>query len=251
MAILKELDELFRSETIKPTFDYVHIVLALYIFGEKENGIGRYRLKDELLIGSGTAKSLITKLNKNINFIAVSHKNKKRIGHVLTEKGLKYLNLLKKRIPIVKMGDTSVLKDMIIEFENASIFFCQVKNSGDKLTNGIEQRDAAIKVGGKGATCLIYDGKKLIYPIGFASETENLNVRISNNIHKYFQEELANFNSKLEKKDVIIIGLGNKQIEYDRLKIKIENKKKSVELASLKAARRARLAALNAALTLI
>ena len=57
MKELSELKPLFESLTIRPTFDYVHIILSLFIFGENPGGIGRYRLKDELQIGSGTAKS--------------------------------------------------------------------------------------------------------------------------------------------------------------------------------------------------
>ena len=61
MLLFEDLDDLFNSATIKPSFDYIHIILAIYLFGELEDqeGIGRYRLKEELLIGSGTAKSLI------------------------------------------------------------------------------------------------------------------------------------------------------------------------------------------------
>ncbi len=53
------LNELFKSSTIKPTFERVHVILALYIFGENPQGIGRYKLKSDLDIGSGTSRSLI------------------------------------------------------------------------------------------------------------------------------------------------------------------------------------------------
>ena len=223
--MLDELEELFESETIKPTYDYVHIILALFIFEENPNGIGRYRLKEELLIGSGTAKSLIKKLNEKLNFISVLNGNIRK-GHVLTENGLKFLNKVKKKIPFLKKGDISILKDIIIESENIRVYFCQIKNAGDKLTKGIEQRDAAIKVGGIGATCLVYDGKNIIYPVNYISDTEKTKMTINKQPYKYFNEEIMKSDSKLEKSDVIIIGLGNKL-------------------------ERARIAALNAALTLI
>jgi hypothetical protein len=223
--MLDELEELFESETIKPTYDYVHIILALFIFEENPNGIGRYRLKEELLIGSGTAKSLIKKLNEKLNFISVLNGNIRK-GHVLTENGLKFLNKVKKKIPFLKKGDISILKDIIIESEDVRVYFCQIKNAGDKLTKGIEQRDAAIKVGGIGATCLVYDGKNIIYPLNYISDTEKTKMTINKQPYKYFNEEIIKSDSKLEKSDVIIIGLGNKL-------------------------ERARIAALNAALTLI
>lgn len=223
--MLDELEELFESETIKPTYDYVHIILAMFIFEENPNGIGRYRLKEELLIGSGTAKSLIKKLNEKLNFISVFNGNIRK-GHVLTENGLKFLNKVKKKIPFLKKGDISILKDIIIESEDVRVYFCQIKNAGDRLTKGIEQRDAAIKVGGIGATCLVYDGKNIIYPVNYISDTEKTKMTINKQPYKYFNEEIIKSDSKLEKRDVIIIGLGNKL-------------------------ERARIAALNAALTLI
>lgn len=249
--MIEELKEMFKSETIKPTFDFVHIILALFIFEKHSEGIGRYRLKEELLIGSGTSRSLVTKLKEKIHFLIVfGDKNKKR-GHILTKKGLNYLNSIKEIIPVLGKGDLAVLKDAIVESENAHVYFCQIKNKGERLTNGIEQRDAAIKIGGMGATCLVFDGFNLKYALNIASENDKLKMKISKKMQTYFIEELIKFNSKLEKNDVIIIGLGNRQIELDKLTIENREKKKSSDIASLNAARRARLAALNAALTLL
>ena len=96
--MLEELNILFESETIKPTFEYVHIILSLYIFGENSEGIGRYRLQKELNIGSGTARSLITKLKEKSNFIKVMGDNNRK-GHILTNKGQNFLLRLKEKIP--------------------------------------------------------------------------------------------------------------------------------------------------------
>jgi len=223
--MIEELNELFESTTIKPTFDYVHIILALYIFEKNPEGIGRYRLKKDLLIGSGTARSLITKLNEKTNFIKVVDENSRK-GHILTETGLKFLNKIKKKIPIIEEGDLSVLKDIIIDFTNTFPYYCLIKDAAHKITNGIAQRDAAIKINGTGATCLIYDGKNLIFPSRSFSESDENLMKIEENVQKYFKTQILEANLKLEKNDVIIIGLG----------------------ASLETAR---LVALNSALTLI
>ncbi len=219
--MLNELDALFYSETIKPTFDYVHIILALYIFGANPKGVGRYKLKEELSVGSGTAKSLINKLNEKINFISVSNEGIRK-GHVLTQKGLNYLSKIKQKIPIVKEGDVFTLNEIIIDPKNINPYYCQIKNASNKLTNGVEQRDAAIKVNGIGSTCLEYDGITLIFkdPLGSFSETDRKQMNVSENVQNYFK------NLNLEKNDVIVIGFGKDTIK-------------------------ARLAALNAALTLI
>ena len=220
--MFKELEDLFQSSTIKPTFSLVHIILALFIFGEQREGVGRYRLQKELVIGSGTAKSLITKLKEKIEFIETLSDDNKRKGHFLTGKGNIFLNTIKEKIPIIEEGDASVLKDIIIESQNNYLYYCLIRNASNKLSNGIDQRDAAIKIGGIGATCLIYDGKDLIFP----SKSADPHTRVEANVFNYFNTQLSANDFYLEKEDVIIIGVGDN-------------------------AQKSRLAALNAALTLV
>ncbi|MBY8986441.1 MAG: hypothetical protein KGD65_15315 [Candidatus Lokiarchaeota archaeon] len=219
----EELEALFESSTIKPSFEEVHVILSLFIFDENREGIGRYRLQKELLIGEGTAKSLIKKLNEKTRFLTVTDKGRRK-GHVLTEKGNNFLEEIKKKIPLLRRGDTSLLKSITIESFNITPYFCLIKTAAENITNGIEQRDAAIKVGGKGATCLIYNGKDLVFPSRVDSE-DSFNI-VKNDILNYFKHEITKNKFDLEKDDVIIIGSG-------------ESEQKS------------RLAALNSALTLI
>jgi len=218
----EELEVLFESSTIKPSFEEVHVILSLFIFDENREGIGRYRLQKELLIGEGTAKSLIKKLNVKIRFLAVTERGKRK-GHVLTEKGISFLGEIKKKIPLLREGDLSVLKSITIESVNIPPYFCLVKNAAERITNGIEQRDAAIKIGGKGATCLIYNGKDLVFPSQSISK-DSFNI-VEHTILEYFKTHISGNKINLEKKDVIIIGSG-------------ESSQKS------------RIAALNSALTL-
>ena len=224
--MFEELDILFQSPTIKPSFEKVHVILALFIFEENKDGIGRYRLQKELLIGSGTVRSLIKKLNEKINFITVLDDENKKKGHVLTKNGMNFLKGIKQKIPLIKAGDPSELEDIIIKSEGFNPFFCLVRNASNKITKGIEQRDAAIKIGGVGATCLIYNGSDLIFPSQIISENEKNQMTIETNTFNYIETLFNTKNSKLEENDVVIIGLG-------------ENPEK------------ARLAALNAALTIL
>ena len=223
--MFEELDTLFQSSTIRPTFEKVHVLLALFIFDENRDGIGRYRLQKELLIGEGTAKSLIKKLNKNIKFINVTDERKRK-GHFLTEGGLEYLNKIKKVIPIIKEGKSSILKDIIIETERLYTYFCLIKNAVHKISNGVSQRDAAIKISGSGATCLVFNGEDLIFPSKSHLEPIDNDMVVNKTLHTYFELELSKENIKLEKNDVIAIGSGDNP-------------------------QKARLATLNAALTLI
>lgn len=224
--MLDELEAVFSSSTIKPSYEYVHVILALFIFGKHQSGIGRYRLEKELSIGSGTAKSLVKRLKKNIGFITILSNVNKRTGHILTEKGEDFLSRVKQKIPFIEEGDLSIVKNIIIEAQNVNPYFCAVKNAAKKLTNGLDQRDAAIKVGGSGASCLIYDGTNLTFPTLSMSKDDKEYMKVDKDVQKYFEERLKSLNSILEKNDIIIIGQGD------------DSKK-------------ARLSALNAALTLI
>jgi len=230
MQLSKELDVLFESDTIKPTFTHVHVFLSLLIFDENPNGLGRYRLKEELLIGSGTARSLIEKLKNKIKFIDViredGSKSNRRSGHVLTKKGIEFLNKFKQKIPFLILGDLDVLKGIIIESEKNDSTICLVKNGSEKMRYGVEQRDAAIMAAGSGATCLVFDGKYLNFPIPSSNQGKNEEESVSDKVQDYLLDIVSEAGSSLEKGDVIIIGLGS-------------DFKKS------------RLAALNAALTLI
>jgi len=225
MNELKKLEPLFESETIKPTFNYVHVILALFLFEQNPKGIGRYRLKEELLIGSGTAKSLVKRLKKNIGFIKVSDENgitdqeNLRKGHVLTDHGLKFSTKIREKIPLLEKGDIKILEEIIIDHQNTSPYICLVKDAANKISSGIEQRDAAIKVNGSGATCLIHDGIELTFPTADK-------IKVSEKVQKYLNSMILGASLEIKRNDVIIIGLG-------------ENLEK------------ARIAALNAALSLL
>ena len=220
----EELEELFESSTIKPTFELVHIILALFLFGENPDGIGRYRLRKNLLIGSGTARSLVRKLKEKINFITVEDNIRK--GHILTEEGLNYLKKIKRKIPLLEKAEPKVLKDIIIKNEGIHAYFCLVKDAAEKVKSGIEQRDAAIKVGASGATCLLFNGESLQYPSSSVPPQNREELKLNNSIKNYFETKVSHYNTELKKDDVILIGLGESP-------------------------EKARLAALNSALTLI
>jgi hypothetical protein len=224
--MFKELDPLWRSPTIKPSYELVHVILALFLFEENKEGIGRYRLQKELSIGSGTAKSLIKKLNESLNFIKVLTEDNVIKGHILTDIGLEFVKKIRHKFPLIEIGDSSVIRDIVIKSEGKISYFCFVRNAIDKITYGVEQRDAAIKIGGDGATCLLYNGENLIFPSYSLSEADKEEIAVADNVFEYITSVIQNKGSQIKKNDVIIIGLGDN----------LEN---------------ARLAAINAALTLV
>ena len=247
--MLEKLTPLFESDTIRPTFERVHVVLALFMFEEHVSGLGRYRLRKELLIGSGTSRSLIEKL-KESSFLAV-HGHNKRKGHVLTDKGRAFVAKIREVIPVLKKGDIDVLKDVIVESQGVGVFFCQVKNAASRVRNGIQQRDAAIKIGGTGATCFVLEGGTLTFALQFASENDREKMKISQDVQEYFRSEIQENGSELEDGDVIIVGLGGLEEELESLRSTDLNEQERQGLAEDNSFRRARLSAMAAALTLI
>jgi hypothetical protein len=221
--MFEELEPVFYSTTIRPSFERVHVILALFIFGDNKEGIGRYRLQKELSIGSGTARSLIKKLKETVNFITILSDEK---GHILKKEGFEYLDKIKEKILLIEAGDSKILKEIIVRPEDNYSYFCHIKNAVNKISNGIEQRDAAIKIGGIGATCLLYNGDYLIFPSQNLDFIEENLMKVDDTIFEYIHNLIKTKKAQLEENDVIIIGLG-------------ENPES------------ARLAALNAALTIV
>ena len=149
-----------------------------------------------------------------INFIIVPSEGElnagelQRRGHVLTQKGLKFLTKIKKKIPLLKKANLDYLKDIIIKQEQLNSYFCLVKNASTMINDGVDQRDAAIKVNGSGATCLVYDGVNLLFPTKKVFSSEEDITKINTATLNYFMSEIEEARSKIEKNDVIIIGSG-------------------------------------------
>jgi predicted transcriptional regulator len=141
-----------------PSFSTFHFLLALELIAEKS--VGRTRLAQELGIGEGATRTLLGRL-KDEGLIATSKK-----GCSLTEKGHE----------IWSKYDSTVRK---VRIEKNELTFAEysyavlVKNSGGKVKTGIEQRDAAIMAGAKGATTMLFRDGQLIFPAFSGSVKKN------------------------------------------------------------------------------
>ena len=144
-----------RAPGPNPSFSTFHFLLGIEIIGEKS--IGRSKLAEQLGIGEGVARTLIERL-KDEDLISTS-----KTGCSLTEKGLKLLNEYRSMIRKVKIEKNE------LAFADYS-FAVLVKNSGHKVKTGIEQRDAAVMAGAKGATTMLFQKGQLVFP----SVTRNL-----------------------------------------------------------------------------
>src|SRR5271157_2464625 len=152
-----EIHELFQSILSSPTitsrFGVVHIILALFKFAQNPEGIGRYALRKELLIGEGMARSIVKKLKEKH---LITRKSTRK-GHVLTPEGRALFEKIQAEIPYCGEAPENCRKLIIKGFP----YFCLVRGRAGKLGLGIEARDAAIKIGGLGATCLVVGAERL------------------------------------------------------------------------------------------
>jgi predicted transcriptional regulator len=198
MAVKKILEELLkeRAPGPSPSFSIFHIIKALELTA-KEGPIGRGKLSKKLGTGEGATRTLLNRLI-DAGLIITS-----KPGCLLTEKGETIWNDFQSIFP-----QKVKLEESELTLANYNIALL-IKGCGDKVKTGIEQRDAAILAGAKGATTLIFKNQTLIQP----GISENL-ARDFPEIFNQITKQLA-----LEENDVVVIGSADKweNAEYGAL----------------------------------
>ena len=165
-------------------FNDANVYWALHILSDGRR-MGRKRLADEVGVGEGSTRRIIDTL-KEWDFI-----NIKQTGITITKAGLSFLE----QIPIRPV-------DIFVEGSVAGA--CQqgvlVLGGAEKVVNGMEQRDAGIKVGADGCTTIVIrDGVLMIPPDWNMDEkTPELAYKI--------RKEIG-----LTQSDALIIGGGENQ----------------------------------------
>jgi hypothetical protein len=129
------------------TFSVFHLFYALELM--TQNPIGRNRLAQKLEVGDGAIRTIISRL-REAELITCAKE-----GCTLTQKGAaiwkKFEEIFPRRFEVART-----------ELTNASYNFgFLVKNSGDKVKSGIEQRDAAIVAGAARATVIVSRNTRL------------------------------------------------------------------------------------------
>jgi len=134
-----------------PYFVEVHVAKVLLVTSS-QGPVGRVNLAKALRLGEGSIRTLIRHLER-AELIETSKE-----GLVLTAAGKKLASSLKSMISeameVPKIGLTVGAFNMAI----------LVRGSAGFMRSGLEQRDAAIKVGAQGATTLIFNQGKLTMP---------------------------------------------------------------------------------------
>ncbi len=162
-----------------------HLLAAILLYWKAEPPIGRYQLGNELGLGGGSVRSLVKFLRKR-DFIQPV----RRRGHQLSSEGQKYINELSQvLIKIVKAPQSEFTVDQYN-------FGCHLRDRAHLVTDGVRQRDAALRAGASGATTLVQgpDPETLIMPVEHpVSRAEAISL-----LEPY----------SLREKDVLLIGSG-------------------------------------------
>lgn len=173
------------------SFNMVHVLIALQLI-ETRGHISRNLLCRELNLAEGSIKTLVKHLKtQNI-------KETSNTGTRLSNNHKKYFAKLLSCIPTeCKMPICSIA---IGKFNYAVLLRLQRFT----IRSGIEQRDAAIKIGALGATTLLYKDNKFVMPGAY-------------NDKDFLQREVYIANLLIDKlnpeeNDVVIIGSDNKNL---------------------------------------
>jgi len=165
------------------SFDVVHVFAALQLI-EESGKASRDTLCKELALGEGTVKTLVKHMKMH-RLVETSNGGTKMTGRgrgICTE-------LLSSMPSEMSLPRCSVA---LGKFNYAVL----VREFGFAVKSGIEQRDAAIKMGATGATTLLFKENKFVMP---ASSQDSL--KKEQDIRKMLAEKL-----KPREGDVIIIG---------------------------------------------
>jgi hypothetical protein len=116
--------------------------------------MGRQTLSHNSGLGEGSVRTILKRLKRG-GFIEID-----KLGCRLTDSGRRTYQSLSKRLSAVVALRGSSLA--VGKFQVAVL----VRSSSETVTMGIEQRDAAIRIGGTGATTYVVRSKKFTIPGG-------------------------------------------------------------------------------------
>ena len=165
------------------SFNPAHVFKTLQLL-KRDGHVSRLLLINELGLGEGSIKTLIKHL-KMEKLIVTTQK-----GTAMTEWGEKIFEEMSQYI----CSETQVPESSIsIAKYNHAIL---LRNMKFAIKQGVEQRDAAIKMGAKGATTLLFNNGKFLIP---GSRFNALKAEKA-------IEKLLKDNLKPEENDIIVIG---------------------------------------------
>ena len=174
------------------TFTVFHIFYALELMAKET--LGRNKLAKKLNVGDGAVRTIISRL-RNAGLIETSKE-----GCSLTKKGLEIWRQFEQVFP----KRVEIQKSELSESEFNFAFL--VKNSGQKVRSGIDQRDAAIIAGARKALVNV-------------SKNGHLHIEsVSDRIEKDYPKAASQILKQLapEDNDVIIIAGADSALKAKR-----------------------------------
>lgn len=194
ITLKKFLNEVADKRAPGPstTFTIFHIFYALELMSQKP--LGRNRLAEKLNVGDGAVRTIINRL-KEAGLIVTSKE-----GCLLTERGLDTWRQFEEFFPVRVDLPKSELSTS--EFNYAFL----VKNSGQKVQSGIDQRDAAIIAGARKAMVVVYRNGHLSIE------------SVSENIAEQYPEAASQIIEELKPQDndVIIVAGAETKLKAKR-----------------------------------
>ena len=162
-----------------PSFMEAHVLKALELVSEQS--IGRVALGRILGLGEGATRTMIKHL-REAEMIRVNRK-----GISLTEMGELFLARLH---GVVSKGVEAPKGSHTVGEYNYAVL---IRGGSDHVRLGVEQRDAALIAGAKGATTLLYDGVRFQMP--------GMDIDLDPSLTQFLLDRL-----KPETGDIVIIG---------------------------------------------
>ncbi|MCL2032805.1 MAG: hypothetical protein FWG96_06015 [Methanomassiliicoccaceae archaeon] len=165
-------------------FNDASIYWALHVLSDGKR-VGRKKLAEMVGIGEGSMRRIIDTL-KDWNFVIV-----KQTGITITKAGQAFLNQIPIRVVNVEIGESAVG-----DYSQGIL----VMGVAEKVHNGMQQRDAGIKVGAIGCTTVVIRDGVLMIPPDW-----NIDERNPDLAYRIRKE------TGITQNDVIIVGSANKR----------------------------------------
>ena len=177
--------KIIESPQYGPMFRFTdaNVYWALHILSSGKR-MGRKRLADEIGVGEGSMRRILETL-REWEMIQI-----KQSGITITRSGLGFLSEIPLKVIDVDLGDS-----IVGDYSQSVLVF----NVADKIQNGMQQRDAGIRVGATGCTTLLIRDGNLIIPPDWNMDVER--PEIAKNVRA----------TGITDKDAIIVGSGNDQ----------------------------------------
>jgi len=186
LKLLKLLEEMARrGGGPLPAFGEIHIMEVIQLLGS-ESPVGRFKLSQKLRLGEGSTRTIL----KHLRVRGLVEGTKR--GYTLTQKGMKIYSFLRRRV----LGPLE-LPQTSLTFGSYNIAYL-VRNAAEAVRLGVEQRDAAIRVGGLGAVTLLFRNGRLVMPGAEESPNEDL-LKVQSLLGEAFE---------FREGDVVLVGIG-------------------------------------------